>query len=178
MIRRYALVTTSALLILASTPMTTFASHGVAPQQRRPVVRLPASMALTMRYFKALQPHGRSIHDYATLMHLYSPHVTLTETLSTGLPRSHTELAPMRAFDELNTLTWSVLSATQLSPTVVLAVERPFTMGPGHELEDGAPWSTQLTVMYGTIVNLVWRSLAQPDQRRTPSTSASTQQTR
>ena len=85
--RRSALVTTSAVLLLAGMPITTFASHGAAPQQRRSVVIRPTSMTTAMRYFKALRPHGRSSHDYPALARLYAPNVTLIESLSTGRPR-------------------------------------------------------------------------------------------
>jgi hypothetical protein len=82
--------------------------------------------------------------------------VTLTESLTTGLPLSYTGLRQMRAFDELNTLSWGILTSKQLSPTVVLTSEQPSVSGPGHELEHAAPWTTRFTVRNGKIVHLIW----------------------
>lgn len=159
MIRRSAPVTISVLLLLASTSITTLASHGITPKHRLSVVNSPTAMATVMSYFHALKSQGQSIHDYQALERLYMPSVTLIESLSTGRPRSHTGLRQMRAFDELNTLSWAVLGTTQLSPTVVLTTEQPFTPGPGHELEHAAPWLTSFTIRSGKIVKLIWRQL-------------------
>jgi hypothetical protein len=159
MIRRHTLVTASAFLLLANTTVTTLAYHGDASGARVSVVNSPRAMATVMSYFHALKPQGYSIHDYEALERLYAPNVTLTESLSTGRPRSHTGLRQMRAFDELNTLSWGVLSTTQLSPTVVLTTEQPFTPGPGHELEHAAPWLTSFTIKNGKITTLIWRQL-------------------
>jgi hypothetical protein len=177
MILRHALVTASALLLLASTTMTTLASHGVAPRERPSVVKPPTSMATVMRYFTALKPQGRSIHDYQTLERLYAPKVTLTESLTTGRPRSSTGLREMRAFDELNTLSWTILSSKQLSRTVVLTSERPSVRGPGHELEHAAPWSTRFTIRNGKITRLVWGQLFQSGELHRRAASMATRQT-
>jgi hypothetical protein len=174
MIRRHALATASAFLLLATTTVTTRASQGIVRVERHSDARPPTSMATVMRYFGALQPHGLSSHDYSTLVRLYARHVTLTESLSTGRPRTHTGLAQMRAFDNLNTLSWSVLSSQQLSPTVVLTIDHPFTMGPGHELEHAAPWVTRFTISNGTIVDLVWRQLDRSGQVRKHAASTQT----
>jgi hypothetical protein len=172
MIRRHALATASAFLLLATTTVTTLASHGIVRVERHSDERPPSSMETVMRYFGALQPHGLSSHDYSALARLYARHVTLTESLSTGRPRTHTGLAQMRAFDDLNTLSWSVLSSQQLSPTVVLTIEQPFAMGPGHELEHAAPWLTRFTIRNGKIANLVWRRLYQSGGLRRHATQA------
>jgi hypothetical protein len=160
MIPRYALVTISALLLLASTTLTTFASHGTARAEQRSVLRPPTSMATMLRYFDALKPQAHAIHDYPALARLYAPNVTLTESLSTGRPRFHTGLAQMRAFDAYNTLSWSVLGSQQISSTVVFTIEQPFTRGPGHELEHAAPWITRFTIKNGKIFDLVWRQVS------------------
>jgi hypothetical protein len=174
MIRRQAVATASALLLLANTAVTTLAFHGITSKQRLSVVGPPTAMATVMRYFHALKPYGHSIHDYQALERLYVPSVTLTESLSTGRPRSHSGLRQMRAFDELDTLSWGVLSTTQLSPTVVLTTEQPFTPGPGHELEHAAPWLTSFTIRDGKITKLIWRQLYRTGGLRRPAAQSKT----
>lgn len=155
MFRRYALVTTSALVLLATTTVTTFASRGTARVEQGAVLRPPTSMTTVLRYFDALKPHGQASHDYRALARLYAPTMTLTESLSTGQPRFHTGLAQVRAFDEYNTLSWSVLRSQQISSTVVFTIEQPFARGPGHELEHAAPWISRFTIRNGKIFDLV-----------------------
>jgi hypothetical protein len=160
MIRRHVLNAISALVLLASTTVTAFAFHRTARAEQRSALRPPSSLATAQRYFDALKPHGLAIHDYQALASLYASKVTFTESLSTGRPRFHTGLAQLRQFDEYNTLSWSVLSFQQISPTVVLTVEQPFAPGLGHELEDAAPWITRLTIRNGKIFYLVWRQFS------------------
>lgn len=69
MIRRHAIVMTSALLLLGSTPVTTLASHGAAPKERLSVVNSTSAMVTVMHYFNALKQQGRSSHRYAATAH-------------------------------------------------------------------------------------------------------------
>jgi len=152
---RHAIATASALLLLGSTTVGPFDSRTLAKNAAGSPVTRPISMSVARSYLDILDHQGPSGHDYQALDRLYAPRITLTESMTTGRPRSHIGLRKVQAFDRWNRLDWIADKFEQLSPTVVLTIERP-RKGPGHELLRTEPWVTLFTIRNGKIVNLVW----------------------
>ena len=157
MISRYALATASALLLLGGTAARTSAFQRSATKHARVAMPQPSSMMVATRYFAALD-RGLLTHDFQTLARLYAPGVTVTESLNAD--RLHVRMGVEQAleFDHRNLLNWYVINARQLSPTVVLTIERASVGGPGHELAGAEPWLTVFTIRNGEIVSLIWAS--------------------
>jgi hypothetical protein len=153
---RHLIATALALLLLGSATVGPFASptlarNAVGSRSTRP----GSSSAVARSYLGIIDRQGLSGRDYQALDRLYASGITLTESLITGRPRTRFGLRQVRAFDRGNGLDWIVDKFQQLSPTVVLTIERP-RMGPGHELLRAESWLTLFTIKNGKIVNLVW----------------------
>jgi hypothetical protein len=156
MIRQTSLATASALLLLATTAIPTRAAHAPANRTKASAMRPSGSMTQAMHYFNAINQARRTGTSNGALHRMYTAHIILTESLTTGRPVVHTGIQSVRAFDVFNSLSWSVLQSRQLSPTVVLTIEQPSVRGPGHELDHARPWLTLITIKRGQITNLVW----------------------
>jgi hypothetical protein len=146
MIPRFALALTTAFpLIVTIAPLGASATSWPAIG--------PAAVAGS--YFQALD-RGLRPHDFGELDHLYASGVTLTESLTNGQPRLHVGIDQVLAFDHANNLNWYVSASRQLSPTVMLTVERVTVSGPGHEAVRTGAWLTVFEIRSGKIVSLVW----------------------
>jgi hypothetical protein len=107
-------------------------------------------------YFAALNHRGVTGHAERPLVPLYAAQVVLTESVSTGRPRVHTGIRQALAFDRGTQHRFALERVEQLSPTVVLTLERPSVRGPGYEGGGAALWLTVFTVKGSKIVNLTW----------------------
>jgi hypothetical protein len=153
--RRYALAAVSACLLLGNTAIAAHAQQTWTTHDRTSAPMRSKSLAVTASYFDALNQPGKPNQRDLALNRLYAPNVTLTESLLTGQPQTHTGLRQVRAFDQRTHLSWFVYSSRQLSPTVVLSIEG-VNEGPGHEGQNSGRWLTLTTVKNGKIITLVW----------------------
>jgi hypothetical protein len=156
MIRRSGLAAFSAFVLLGSSIGAVSAHDGFPTPTMHPTVNPSGSMAVVTRYFNALNHRGLPGHDYGALRRLYTSDVVLTESVTTGRPQIHAGPRQVRTFDGWNQVWWIVVRSEQLSPGVVLTIERPYVRGKGHELSRAAPWLTLFTLRNERIANLLW----------------------
>jgi hypothetical protein len=89
MIPRRAIATASALVLLSSTAVGPFDSWTLAQHTVSAAGTRTRAVSVARRYLGILDHQGLSGHDYQALNRLYAPGITLTESLTTGRPRTH-----------------------------------------------------------------------------------------
>jgi hypothetical protein len=158
---RLALVSASALVLLGSTTATALArpsppggqgsaASGPTYAPAATSSRLSASSA-ARTYFSRLNL-GVQTGNFRAVDSMYTIDATLTQELTSSLPRLLQGTSQIGEFERAGRLSWSIEKVTRLSPTAVVTVE----VGSGHRTTLTARYASLFTIVQGKVANVSW----------------------